>query len=950
MRALQAMKRTLATVAWGALLAGGLVVGSAADAPKAAAATPDGTVWAWGDNYLGALGDGTTAYRKTPVQAKGLTDVKSAVADSYSSYAIKNDGSVWAWGANQYGQLGDGTTTDRKVPVRVGSLTGVTSVVADWCAAWAVTSSGQVWAWGINDGVLGDGTTAERHSPVRLTGLSNVKKIVKDGWTAFAVTTGGSVFAWGDNYAGQLGVGDTTDRSAPVQVAGLTNVVDLAAMNGHVVAARSDGSVYWWGADYTYSAFQKTPKQVPGLSGVKQVYAVDDGWEATFSVFAVKSDGSVVAWGANDSGQLGNGTTTAVADPAKATKVANLSGVASLSLVNASEGSYLSPASVFALLSDGTVRAWGSNRFGQLGDGTKTDRKTPVQVTGLSGVKAIAAESNTTWYKDSDAASENWSVFALRSDGTVWAWGNNRFGQLGDGSKTERKTPVQVKGLVGVKALATGFGRVLAVAGADGGWFQSFSKTYAPSVSGTAAVGNVLTYKASKAWSPKATFGTVTWLRDGTPVGTGSYYVLSAADVGGTFQVRVTGSKDGYADVTVTSKATAAVKAGSMAKGSVNVAGVAKVGQVLTAYASDWPAAASCSLGWQLSHKEKQKVGKKTTTVTVVDVTRSGASYTLTAADRGRTAQASVSCTWNGYTQVTQLSKGYAVGDGLLSVPAPTVSGVVEPGSVVSVTPGPAQVVGSAVGSTPASSVQWYVNKKAVKGETAPTLTVPAGAKDVYAKVTWSAAGYASVSVSSAKVGAVAPAAVPAGNVSVVGVAKVGFTLRSYLTGWPVGVSCQQGWQVAHVEKVKQGKKTVSVSVVDKTVSGATYTLAADDAGKKVSATATCSRSGQTATAKASSAVSVAAGLLVAPKPVITGSPSAGGSLTVAPGSHTVVGGSAAVTRTLQWYVGGKAVAGATGASFTVPSGAKNVLVKVTWTAPGRTTVTKTSATTKIHT
>ena len=140
-----------------------------------------------------------------------------------------------------------------------------------------------------------------------------------------------------------------------------------------------------------------------------------------FSISAVKSDGTVVAWGGNDNGQLGNGTyDNYIASPAGATKVANLSGVASLSFAILSNGDHYSPVSVFALLSDGTVRAWGSNEFGQLGDGTKTDRYKPVPVTGLSGVKAVMPFANPyspCFDSDCDWSMEGWSAYALQQEG-----------------------------------------------------------------------------------------------------------------------------------------------------------------------------------------------------------------------------------------------------------------------------------------------------------------------------------------------------------------------------------------------------------------------------------------------------------------------------------------------------------------------------------------------------
>ena len=441
----------------------------------------DGTVWAWGNNSTGQLGDGSTTDRWTPVQVSGLSGVIALAAGSEHSLALKSDGTVWAWGDNSNGQLGDGSTRNRFTPVQVSGLSGVIAIAGSTFHSLALKSDGTVWAWGLNwYGQLGDGSIDSRSTPVQVSGLSGVIAIAGGSDHSLALKSDGTVWAWGNNDYGQLGDGSKTTRSTPVQVSGLNDVIALAGGDYHSLALKSDGTVWAWGKNgYGQlgdgsTSDRLTPVQVSGLSGVIALAGGD------YHSLALKRDGTVWAWGSNTYGQLGDGSTSNRFTPVQ---VRGLSGVIAIAAGDSHS---------LALKSDGTVWAWGRNNSGQLGDGSKTTRSTPVQVRGLSGVIALAGGSDHSlalksdgtvwaWGGDNDygvgkgcrtgrggggcpapapvqvrglsgvialAAGDSHSL-ALKSDGTVWAWGSNSYGQLGDGSTTDRWTPVQTLGAGG---------------------------------------------------------------------------------------------------------------------------------------------------------------------------------------------------------------------------------------------------------------------------------------------------------------------------------------------------------------------------------------------------------------------------------------------------------------------------------------------------------------------
>jgi alpha-tubulin suppressor-like RCC1 family protein len=179
----------------------------------------DGTVWAWGDNYYGQLGDGTTTGRTTPTQVAGLLGATAIVTGHHHALALKQDGTVWAWGYNYAGQLGDGTSFTRITPVQVSGLSGITGIEADITHSLALKQDGTVWAWGDNYvGQLGDGTTIQRTSPVQVPGFSGAVSVQAGGGHSLALKQDGTVWTWGFNQNGQLGDGTLTNRYSPVLV------------------------------------------------------------------------------------------------------------------------------------------------------------------------------------------------------------------------------------------------------------------------------------------------------------------------------------------------------------------------------------------------------------------------------------------------------------------------------------------------------------------------------------------------------------------------------------------------------------------------------------------------------------------------------------------------------------------------------------------------------------
>ncbi|WP_295451134.1 CARDB domain-containing protein, partial [uncultured Thiodictyon sp.] len=262
----------------------------------------EGSLWAWGADWYGQLGDGNDMERLMPVQIlAGVAAVTGGVDGN--SFAIKTDGILWAWGHNEDGQLGDGSLANRQNPEQI--LTGVVGVAAGGKHTLAIKSDGSLWAWGDNwTGQLGDGTTISHRVPVAV--LTGVAAVSAGSYHSLALKTDGSLWAWGANSDGQLGDGTTTPRLSPVQV--LSGVAAVAAGYFHTLALKTDGSLWAWGNNWIgqlgdgTTTTRPTPNLV--LTGVSAMASLVD------HNLALKTDGSLWAWGDNRYGQIGDGTAT----------------------------------------------------------------------------------------------------------------------------------------------------------------------------------------------------------------------------------------------------------------------------------------------------------------------------------------------------------------------------------------------------------------------------------------------------------------------------------------------------------------------------------------------------------------------------------------------------------------------------------------------------------------
>ena len=404
---------------------------------------------------LSVLGVAAPVLSASRAGAAVLEHIVQVAAGGAHTCARISDGTARCWGDNSDGQLGDGTRTDRKLPVKVKNVAGtgplkhITAISAGLGHTCARISDGTARCWGLNvSGELGDGTRTDRKLPVKVknvagTGpLNHITAISAGDFHTCARISDGTARCWGYNLYGQLGDGTDTDGTLPVKVknvagtAPLIHVTAISAADFHTCARISDGTARCWGgnSDGQLGDSTRTDRTLPvnvndvtGTARLIHVTAISTGDRHTC---ARLSDGTARCWGENLSGQLGDGTHTNRKLPVI---VKNANGTARLVHVTAiSTGDR----HTCARISDGTARCWGENLSGQLGDGTRTNRKLPVIVKNANGTaRLVHVTAISTGY---------FHTCARISDTTARCWGNNKDGELGDGTDINRNLPVEV--------------------------------------------------------------------------------------------------------------------------------------------------------------------------------------------------------------------------------------------------------------------------------------------------------------------------------------------------------------------------------------------------------------------------------------------------------------------------------------------------------------------------
>jgi len=433
------------TGAWHDFVAGDMHILLLKDGPG-----PGYELWSWGYDNWGQLGDGVPGEGAGEPVRVG-SDLWMSVAAGYGhSLGVKQDGTLWAWGLNDYGQLGLGDRTDRSAPTRVGVKSDWEAVFAGSHHSYAIDGAGRLYAWGYNEfGQLGVGDKARRLAPVAVggTGWSRVSPGPLD---CMAIKNDGSLWGWGYNFNGQIGLPpDYEDHTTPARIGTATSWKDVACGAYHTIAVTTgDKFAACGGNQYGqiglgYPQYRPSPEQMGTVAGWAQVDA------GLTHAAGVRTDGTLWTWGYNNNGQLGYAGGTGA--PAQVGM--------DIDWKSASTGAYTDGGFTAALKTNGTLWTWGDNAVGQLGLGDTTDRGVPTQVGTDTGWTAVACSDGVgdrgrQIYGDPYTKDDH--VLALKSDGTLWAWGANDYGQLGDGTTGRSTTPRQVGTDADWKAIAAG--------------------------------------------------------------------------------------------------------------------------------------------------------------------------------------------------------------------------------------------------------------------------------------------------------------------------------------------------------------------------------------------------------------------------------------------------------------------------------------------------------------
>ncbi len=426
----------------------------------------DGSLWCWGQNTYGVLGlDSAISQAVTPVRVGNSNKWVHIASGNFTTMGIQADGSLWTWGNNLNGEMGnDNQLQPQYTPKRFG-------LDNDWCyvtgssICMARKANGSLWHWGANfSGYLGDSYYSS--VPVEIGKTNCWANLTSGSSHALGLRTNGTLWSWGDNLFAQLGIGNNTMQTGPVNIGGNTWSYAAAGFN-FSAGIKANGTIWCWGdnsngqlGDATLVS-QKTPVQT----------GHDSDWVkmavGAVHTLAIKSDGTLWAWGGNANGQLGDGSTVNKNIPVRIGTDSNW--------VFVKAGFVQS----FAIKSNGTLWTWGDNAYGQLGIGNNNQQNTPVQIgTDNKWISIAAGDYHTlglkangtlwAWGRNTYSqlgngnqtssnipqqvgTSTDWMLvaagqyhsIAVKADGSFWGWGNNGFGELGNGFNNSLTTPTK---------------------------------------------------------------------------------------------------------------------------------------------------------------------------------------------------------------------------------------------------------------------------------------------------------------------------------------------------------------------------------------------------------------------------------------------------------------------------------------------------------------------------
>jgi alpha-tubulin suppressor-like RCC1 family protein len=359
----------------------------------------------------------------TPFRFKNADGTTVDFEDYYVRADYFRSSNLWNWGDNSYGKLGDNTVANKSNPVQ--TVAGGINWKQVECGSFdtaAIKTDGTLWIWGYNwIGAFGDNTITHRSSPVQTITYEKNWKQVSVGYHIAAIKTDGTLWCWGQNQRGALGDNTEVDKSSPVQTVTCgTNWNQVSAGYLYTAAIKTDGTLWCWGEN---TAGQLGNNTVSRRSSPVQTVAYGTNWKQVStgyqSVAAIKTDGTLWCWGYGNYGNLGNNNGLPRSSPVQTvTFGTNWKQVSTV-------GSHTA-----AIKTDGTLWTWGSNSYGQLGDNTIVSKSSPVQtVTYGTNWKQVSCGNN--------------QITAIKTDGTLWCWGKNSYGKLGDNTTTNRSSPVQ---------------------------------------------------------------------------------------------------------------------------------------------------------------------------------------------------------------------------------------------------------------------------------------------------------------------------------------------------------------------------------------------------------------------------------------------------------------------------------------------------------------------------